>query len=924
MKDERRLIEEYLPVRAISFEATREKLLRKRDYHLSMLHLWWARRPLAAARAAVYATMVSAEGRTDDVDALAERMTVLCRWASPADDGRYGINETAIRDARKEILAANGGEPPKILDCFAGGGAIPLEIARLGGQAYAVELNPVAYLIDLCVLVYPQTYGASLADDVDKWGAWVLERARAEIGDLYPSVGASHEQMSLDGKRTQVNAAATPVAYLWTRTVPCPNPALAPHDLDLVRQTWLVKKPGKKGKTGRIVALKPVVDRKGLAVGYEVVNATSEDGLGFDPTSGSERGNASCRICGASVSADDVKRIAKQGNLGRRLIAMATVTAGKRGKTYIGSADAAAHIPDRDTLADRLASCVSRTGLEVPDTPIAAADNQHFQAPMYGMGTVGSLFTDRQQLALLTLCGLARHAHESMLAGGMDEDRARAVATYLGMAIDRVADRGSSLCHWDNSAEKTANTYSRQALPMVWDFSETNPFGPSSGNFASAVDAVAKVIRHCAEAGEPAVVIRGSATDPVPGAPFDAVITDPPYYDNISYADLSDFFYAWLQRSVGQLYPEHLAGPLTPKKKEVVAAPYRHAGSDAEARAAYDDMMAEVFANRRDELKPGAPLVVVYAHKTYAGWATLINALRRSGFVVTEAWPLDTEMPTRAGGQGTASLASSIFLVARRRENGGTGDWSADVYPALQQIVAERVRDLPDRGVSGDDLVIAAIGAGLRAYTAYDRVEMPNGDELPPERYLEEVQREVIETVLADVFGLARSGIQAVDPATQFYVMGRFEFGDAYAEFDKANTLGKGVGVELSGARSLLRGRTALLHQEKGKVRLRDFEQRGGAEGLGESDEDDPSPRPLVDVLHRLLWLSQHQTADVRDFIRRSQVDVDRLRTVAQALSGEALAKKGLGTSGREQTAIASLLGSWKRLIDDNLFGGAS
>jgi putative DNA methylase len=929
-EDDRRLIEEYLPVRAISYEATREKLLRKRDYHLSMLHLWWARRPLAAARAAVYATMVRPDSNPRDAEGLDDKMAALCRWASPQDGGRYGISQLAVETARREILDANGGNPPRILDCFAGGGAIPLEVGRLGGQAYAFELNPVAYLIELCVLVYPQTYGPSLAEDVAKWGQWILERARDDIGDLYPAIGASHEQLALDGTTTQVNATGVPVAYVWTRTVPCPNPALEPHDLDLVRQTWLVKKPGRSGK-GKFLALKPVVDRKRLVVRYEVVSAATEDGLGFDPGLGSERGNASCRICGAAVSADDVKRIGKQGQLGRRLIAIATVTTGRRGKAYLGSEDAMVYVPDGTELARRLELCVKNSGLTVPDTPVAAADNQHFQAPMYGMSTVGSLFTDRQQLALLTFCHLVREAHAEMLHGGMDGDRARAVATYLAMAVDRVADRGSSLCHWHSGRETTENTYTRQALPMVWDFPETNPFGPSSGNLASAVEHVSKVIRHCAEAGKPAVVVRGSATDPVDGGPFDAVITDPPYYDNISYADLSDFFYAWLQRSIGHLYPEHLSGPLTPKRREAVAVPYRHGGSDEEARRAYDDMMAESFAHRRDELKPGAPLVVVYAHKTYAGWATLINALRRSGFVVTEAWPLDTEMPTRSVGRGTASLASSIFLVARRREKGGSGDWATEVYPQLRRIVAERVKDLPGRGISGDDLVIAAIGAGLRAYTAYDKVEMPNGEELPPERYLEEVQREVIETVLADVFGLARSGIQAVDPATQFYVMGRFEFGDTYAEFDKANTLGRGVGVELTGSRSLLRGRTALLQQEKGKVKFRDFEQRGAVEGLGEPDEDDPSPRPLIDVLHRLLWLSQHHTADVRDFLHRSQVDATRLQTVAQALSGEALAKKGFGTSSREQAAIAGVLGSWERLVVDNLlraeddlFGGAS
>jgi putative DNA methylase len=272
-------------------------------------------------------------------------------------------------------------------------------------------------------------------------------------------------------------------------------------------------------------------------------------------------------------------------------------------------------------------------------------------------------------------------------------------------------------------------------------------------------------------------------------------------------------------------------------------------------------------------------------------------------------------------GHGTASLASSIFLVARRREKAGVGDWNSQVYPELRRIVAERVSDLPERGVSGDDLVIAAIGAGLRAYTQYERVELPNGEELPPERYLEEVQREVIEVILSEVFNLTKSGIQAVDPGTQFYVMGRFEFGDTWAEFDKANTVGRGVGVELGGSRGLLKGRAALLKQEKGKVKFRDFTERGNVDGLGEPDEDHPQARPLIDVLHRLLWLVQNRPHEIRDFIRRSQVDSRRLWTVAQALSGEALTKKGIGTSAREQQAIASLRGSWQRLVEDNLFG---
>jgi putative DNA methylase len=908
---ERRLIEEYLPVRAVSYEATREKLLRRRDYHLSMLHLWWARRPLAAARAAVYSTLVSADGRKPDE--VAKFLAELCHWG-----GTNGSPEMAVAKARAEIASENGG-PPKVLDCFAGGGAIPLEVARLGGQATAVELNPVAYLILLCTLVYPQTYGSSLADDVEEWGAWLVNEAKVALDGVYPPIAseapASSEQLAIDGQEQLrlEGRGLTPVAYLWTRTVPCPNPTLDPHELHLVRQTWLAKKPG------RFVALRPVVDRERLTVDYEVLSAASPEDLGFDPEEGSERGAATCRVCGTGVTADDVKTLGKAGKLGRKLMAIAAVRPGTRGKTYLGSRDATAFVPADENIRAQLDELLEETDFTIPDTPIAAQDRQHMQAPMYGMATIGELFAERQLLALLTLCSGVREAYAQMVAGGMEEERAKAVATYLGLTVDRIADRSSTLCHWHNTGEKTEGTYARQALPMVWDYSETNPFGGSSGDLAVALSHAAKVIRHCAATGEPATVIRGSATDPVPGGPFDAVVTDPPYYDNISYADLSDFFYAWLQRSVGHLYPEHLSGPLTPKRKEVIAVPYRHNDDAAAAKQAYDDMMAEVFARRREELKPGAPLVVVYAHKTYAGWATLVQALRRAGFVIVEAWPLDTEMPTRSVGQNTASLASSIFLVARRRETAGTGDWDT-VNGEMRRIVRERVRELPEMGVAGDDLVIAAIGAGLRAYTQYERVELPNGEELPPEQFLEEVQRVVIDTVLEDVFALEGSAIGSIDPPTQLYVMGRFDFGGGYVDFDRANTLARGVGVELGGLRGALAGGKALFKKEKSKVRLRDYRERGHADTLG-LRADGGEPAPLIDVLHRLLWVAENDSLRLRDTVQASVADSQRLRLVAQALSGEALDRKGAGTSDREQQAIASLLTGWKRLVEDTLAG---
>jgi putative DNA methylase len=919
LKEGRRLIEEYLPVRKVSYEATREKLLRRRDYHLSMLHLWWARRPLAAARAAVYATLVPADGAGNDHKRVEEFMTALCAWSGP-----MGAPSEAVAEARRQVLAASDGHPPKVLDCFSGGGAIPLEVSRLGGEAYAVELNPVAYLISLCTLVYPQMYGPSLAADVEKWGKWLVEKAREELSGLYPPIGSEPaQQLTLMPRDEQLMLSASmmrPVAYLWTRTVPCPNPTLAPHELHLVRQTWLVKKAGKGKSAGKFIALEPVADRRALKMSYRVVKAASQDGFAFDPEEGSKRGDAACRLCGATVGVEDVRRLGKDGKVRMALLGVAAVRQKGRGKEYLGSQEAAQFVPGAAEIRRRLDALVEETGVGVPDTPLSADDPRAIAPPIYGLNTVGELFTDRQLLALLTCCKLARQAYAEMVGVGIELGRARAVATYLGMIIDRVADRSSSLCHWDNSRETTANTFARQALPMVWDFAETNPFSGSSGDLAEAVSQVAKVVRHCANTGSSAVLTRGSATDPVAGGPFDAVITDPPYYDNIPYSEVSDFFYAWLQRSIGHLYPEHLAAPTTPRRKEIVAIPYRHGGSKDEAGRAYQAMMADVFRHRRNELKPNAPLVVVYAHKTYAGWSTLVDALREARFTIVEAWPLDTEMPTRSVGQGTASLASSIFLVARRREDARVGEWVGQVYPELRRIIGERIKELPAMGVVGDDLVIAAIGAGLRAYTQYASVELPNGEELKPETYLGEVQREVIETVLVEVFGLDRPGIKAIDQVTQFYVMGRFEFGQAWVEFDRANTLAHGVGVELGGPRGLVKGVRALLAQDKGRVQFRDYRQRGSNQALGRA-VDGQVGVPLIDVLHRALWLAEEQPLDLRDFLGSAGAEPDQLRLVAQALSGGALSRKGVGTTLGEQSAIQSLLASWKRLVQGNLAG---
>lgn len=339
---------------------------------------------------------------------------------------------------------------------------------------------------------------------------------------------------------------------------------------------------------------------------------------------------------------------------------------------------------------------------------------------------------------------------------------------------------------------------------------------------------------------------------------LDAVITDPPYFDSVPYADLSDFFYVWLKRSIGQLYPQHFTAKLTPKKQEAIMEPTRHGGDKQKASQAYQDMMHQAFKEANRVLKNDGIMAVVYAHKTTAGWATLIDSLRRAGFVITEAWPLDTEMGARLRGQNSAALASSIFLISRKRTSspqppfpqgeGGAflspsgrevrsegliGDYAMDVQPQLREIIQSRVKTLMEEGVSGADLVIACVGAGLRAYTQFDSVELPNGEELDASTFLDEVQKEVAETILREVLNCDSKGVSQIDKTTQYYILARYEYGEAEVDFDEANTLAKGVGVELDGPGGLTDGKWSLVAKTKNTVKLRNYQERGEFEELG-------------------------------------------------------------------------------------------
>lgn len=922
---ERRLIEDFLPVREISREASREKTA-GRDYHLSTLHAWWARRPLAAARAAVLATLVPTSAFPTEREDLERFFESVAAWKGD----EIGMSPGALEDARKLIDMEWNGSPPRVIDSFVGGGAIPLEILRLGGQAAGVELNPVAYLVGMATIVWPQTHGASLADDVRRWAEWVREGTLEEVGELYPKLAADSsarrkEQLRFQlGDRQQLRMQLDdpggdlqPVAYLWSRTVPCPNPTRDPHQVPLQRSTHVVRKDNKR------IAVKVVPNASTGEFTFDLKTDT-----GREPAARRGRSSASgCPLCGAAISPEYLKAQGAAGLIGFQLVAVVCVRQGQQGKYYLPADAARGTVPEKELIDRRLAK-LAAVGLTPPDDVIQPMGNAGLasgQTYLYGIKTFADVFTARQLVTLLTLCKYVRRARQEMSEEGLPDERANVVAAYLGMIVNRVVDRSTSLSRW-HPGEKVESPFVRDRLAMVWDFVEVHPFGGISGDYTSAIESVCKVIRHCALAGKPADLRRGTATElPFRDGSFDAAIIDPPYYDNVSYANSSDFYYVWLKRSIGHLFPEHLAGPVAPKKQEVIAAAYRHNKDKRAAATEYEELMTQALDELRRVLKPNSPLVVIYAHQTTAGWSTLIRSLRRAGFTVVEAWPVDTEMTERRGGQANASLASSIFLVARRRETEAVGSW-AEVEAEFEKVITERVATLSELGISGADLVIAAVGAGLRPYTKYGAVELPNGEPLEPEAYLDEVQSAVLKTVLSDLMGVSRAGVEAVDPITQLYVVARFEHGDAFVPFDELNTLAHGVlagarggGMELIGPRGLASGAAALLTQEKDKLRFRDYLDRGDAESLGQPNG---VPAPLVDVLHRLLWLAEREPRNLKDFLVTSKPDARQLYLVAQALSGSGLSGKGTGTSDREQAAIQRLLASWSHVVEDNLFGG--
>ena len=801
-RSRRKLIEVALPLDAINAAASREKSIR--HGHPSTLHLWWARRPLAAARAVIFAQMVDdpseyvdvllsdpakkraaqrelkkrwiAGGETDaggasdrevlrQIAAEQERerlfriLEELVKWESTTNEAVLEKARTEIWQSWRRACAENADHPraselfdrkklPAFHDPFAGGGALPLEAQRLGLEAHASDLNPVAVLINKAMIEIPPKFAGrppvnpetrreatvvdktwrgahGLAEDVRHYGRWMRDEAEKRIGHLYPKVEITPEMVrERPDLKPYAGRKLTVIAWLWARTVKSPNPAFSDVDVPLASTFMLSTKKGKEAY------VEPVIEGRGYRFTVKVGDPSDLDAAKMGTTAGKRRAFR-CLMSGVPVTYDHIRAEGKEGHMGARL--MAIVAEGDRSRIYVTPT----------SLHDEIARGVSptwRPDMPLPDNP------RDFKTPNYGLPTFADLFTSRQLVALTTFSDLVGDAtgrvrRDAVAAGLPDDGRplreggagatayAEAVSLYLTLAVDKGADYWSSICSWHVSRQIVRNTFGRQAIPMMWDYAEANPLSAATGNWMAMADWVWKSVGSV-PAGIPGIAQQASATDN--GRSLARVVsTDPPYYDNIGYADLSDFFYVWLRRSLKPVLPDLFATVAVPKADELVATPYRHGGKAA-AETFFLDGMGRALGRLSEQAHPGFPVTIYYAFKQSetrsetgtagTGWETFLGAAIRSGFAITGTWPMRTELSNRMVGMDANALASSIILVCRPRLTDAPVATRREFLTALRTELPQALRLLQSGNIAPVDLAQAAIGPGMAVYTRYARV----------------------------------------------------------------------------------------------------------------------------------------------------------------------------------------------------------
>lgn len=846
MPPRKKLIEVALPLEAINLASAREKSIR--HGHPSTLHLWWARRPLAAARAVIFTSLVDDPDSPDALPAFVEACKQLPKGANAAveDTPRMRLfdfierlvtweattDEAILTTARELIMIATEGNPPPLLDPFAGGGSIPLEAQRLGLEAHASDLNPVAVMINKAQIEIPPRFAnmppvnprdrakmfgkdanadsswkgaAGLAADVRYYGEWMREKAWEKIGHLYPTHNGE-----------------TVIAWIWARTVKSPNPAVnAP--VPLARSFILTKKKGRERWA------KPIIE--GNTVRFEVVEGVPPKEYEIGTMSGRTGGR--CIISGEPIPKDYIKSEAQAGRMGAML--MAIVAEGKGGRSYYSPTD------------EHAAKAIQA---EPEWRPVGelAYDPRNIWVKDYGLTDFADLFTDRQLVALTTFSDLVAEAREQTyqdaLEAGLSDDGislrggghgaraySDAVSVYLAFAVDRQVERTSTIASWQSSADKVRGTFARQALPMVWDYAEVNPFSSSTGNFLDNSEWVAEATESIFWEFDN-IYSYNTAEQRDAAAHQDDDIrvlsTDPPYYDNIGYADLSDFFYVWMRRMLRDVFPDIFGTMLVPKEPELIASPYRHGGREA-ANAHFENGMVLTFSNIRRFASSEYPLTVYYAFKQQdedtldedtdeantsvtvasSGWETMLAGIIQSGFSIDGTWPMRTERAVRSVGLGTNALASSIILVCRPRPEDAPTTSRRAFVDALRRELPAALKNMQSGNIAPVDLAQASIGPGMAIYSRYSKVLEADGSPMSVRAALGLINQE-LDAYLAEQDG-------DIDADTRFAVAWFEQFAFAEGEFGMADTLARAkntsvAGVSESGLVTAGRGKVKLLH----------------------------------------------------------------------------------------------------------------
>ena len=837
----KKLIEVALPLDAINKASAKEKSIR--HGHPSTLHLWWARRPLAAARAVIFAQMVDDPSGWPEVfpteeEQEAERQRLfrlieeLVVWKNTTNEALLERAREEIRKSWRRTCADNKEHPraaelfdperlPAFHDPFAGGGSLPLEAQRLGLEAHASDLNPVAVLINKAMIEIPPKFAGQppvnpesrarmakerelgmergwkgadgLAEDVRYYGKWMRDEAEKRIGHLYPKVevtaAMAKERPDLE---RYVGRKLTAIAWLWARTVKSPNPAFRDVDVPLVMTFVLSAKKGRKSYVNPIIA----------DGGYDLAVRT-----GLPPeaaksgTSSGPRRAFRCLMSGTPISYDYIKSEGLAGRMGERLLCI--VGQGDSERVYLPPLQ-----------EHEKAACKARPDWR-PDCELPRK-HRNFQGPVYGLTNLGDLFTPRQLVSLNTFADLIVEGATRIKRDAGDVAYANAITTYLSFALSRVADRGSNVCSWDKSpkAEALRNTFGRQAIPMMWDFAEGNPFSNSSGNWLNNIDWIWKVVLNLpctpyGEAGQVDAVSQHVIHDKV-------VSTDPPYYDNISYADLSDFFYVWLRRTLRPAYPTLLATLAVPKAEELIVARHRHTTNE-KAEVFFHEGMAVAMQHLNEETHAGFPVTIYYAFKqaerksgfgtVNTGWETFLDAAIRSGFTITGTWPMRTELGNRMIGQDANALASSIVLVCRKRPDGAPLATRRQFIDTLKSELPAALAHLQSGHIAPVDLAQAAIGPGMAVYTRYAKVVDATGNPVTVREALALIN-ETLDEVLT-----AQEG--DFDPDTRWALAWFEQHGFEDGEYGDAETLSKAKNTTVFTLETF-----GVLRSKGGKVRL--------------------------------------------------------------------------------------------------------